>query len=529
MSLTGSLYAGISGLQAHSQKMSVIGNNLANTSTIGFKSSTMQFEDIFYQSVNTGAGIGQVGVGAGVAAIYSNFAQGSYESTSEATDVAIGGTGFFMVNNPNTDEMYYTRAGEFRFDNSGYLVDTNGYRVQGWQVKDGSSSGTVQTTGVSGDIQLKNFQSPPEATSTVSMLLNLDSSSDDDSANAANPFFSLFGNWDGTDSDTPIADSRYAYQNTITVYDENGSAQTLTVYCDPVKDASVVSNSGGNLQWEFIVACDPSEDGRTIGGQKVGSTSAAGLLMTGTLTFNAAGQLTGMSAYTLASGASGDLKDLSNWTTADLNDDGLPTFTANFTGEADASATGEANASAIAIDFGIHDSGSPTSWSGSASNASMVGNNPSMLDNFTSPKISALTTTSYDSSSTTISQSQDGYGPGFLTDISVNRDGVITGTYSNGQVLDLYVLTLASFTNPYGLSREGDNLFSATRESGAAVTGTANTGQLGSISSNTLEQSNVDTATEMVDLITTQRGFEANSKVITTADSMLSELIQLKR
>jgi len=526
MGLTGSLYSGISGLQTHSSKMSVIGNNLANTSTIGFKSTTMQFQDLFYQSVNTGAGVGQVGVGAGVASIYTNYAQGPYESSSEATDVAIGGNGFFMVRNSDSQEMYYTRAGSFRFDSNGYLVDPSGYRVQGWEVKQGSSTGAVSTVGVSGDIRLENFQSPPQATSLVSMYLNLDSSSEDEAASATNPFFSMLGYWDGT-SDPAISDSRYAYQNTIKVYDANGTAQTLTIYFDPVKDASVTSGSGGNQVWEFIVTCEPSADGRTINGQSLKDTSAAGLLMAGTLTFNAAGQITGMSAYTLGSGATGDMKDLSNWTLADLNTDGRPVFTANFSGESNASTTTAGNASVIALDFGI--SNELTTWKGASSNASMVGNSYANLANFADPKINAIASTSYDSSSTTISQSQDGYGAGFLKDISINRDGVITGSYSNGQVLDLYVLTLANFTNPYGLRREGSNLFSATRESGVAITGLANTGNLGTISSNTLEQSNVDMATEMVNLITTQRGFQANSKVITTADTMLGELIQLKR
>lgn len=528
MSLTGSLYSGISGLQAHSSKMSVIGNNLANTSTIGFKSSTMQFQDLFYQSKNTGAGIGQVGVGVGISSIYSNFAQGPYESSSEATDIAIGGTGFFIVRNSNSQEVYYTRAGNFRFDSNGYLVDPNGYRVQGWQVQQGSSSGGVRTMGVSGDIRIENFQSPPQATSSVSMVLNLDSGSDDEANDPSNPFFSMLGFWDGT-ADEPLSDTRYAYQNTIRVYDENGTAHNLTVYFDPVKDSAVASSAGGNQVWEFIVCCNPSVDGRVIGGQSVGSTSAAGLLMTGTLIFNAAGQITGMSAYTLKSTATGDLKDLENWTLADVNDAGLPTFTANFSRQNNASATDQDGASTVAMNFGLSNNAAGAAWQGVASNASLAGNSVANLANFTSAKIAALSTTSYDSGSTTISQSQNGYGAGFLQGISINRDGVVTGQYSNGQILDLYALTLADFNNPYGLRREGNNLFSETRQSGVPITGLANTANLGTISSNTLEQSNVDTATEMVNLITTQRGFQANSKVITTADTMLSELIQLKR
>ncbi|MFP4657699.1 MAG: flagellar hook-basal body complex protein, partial [Desulfonatronovibrionaceae bacterium] len=137
--------------------------------------------------------------------------------------------------------------------------------------------------------------------------------------------------------------------------------------------------------------------------------------------------------------------------------------------------------------------------------------------------------TNYSTGSTTIFQSQDGYGPGYLENISVDRDGVLTGNYSNGQVLELYALTLADFNNEYGLNREGGNLFSETRSSGPALTNLAGTGGLGTVASNSLEQSNVDLATEFVKMITTEKGFQANSKTITTTDNLLSTLINLKR
>jgi flagellar hook protein FlgE len=151
------------------------------------------------------------------------------------------------------------------------------------------------------------------------------------------------------------------------------------------------------------------------------------------------------------------------------------------------------------------------------------------MNGFLSTEISALSTTNYSTGSTTIFQAQDGYTAGFLQNISVDRDGVITGRYSNGQVLQLFALTLATFNNNYALFREGGNLFSETRSSGPPITGLANTGGKGSIASNSLEQSNVDLATEFVKMITTEKGFQANSKTITTVDQMLTVLIQLKR
>lgn len=166
---------------------------------------------------------------------------------------------------------------------------------------------------------------------------------------------------------------------------------------------------------------------------------------------------------------------------------------------------------------------------GSVSNASLVGSTFTSIPNMDELDIAADATTAYDTSSTTLTQQQDGYSAGFLQSLTVSSDGVLTGNYSNGQVLDLYAVTLSRFDNKHGLEHEGGNLFSATRDSGQAITGTANTSTFGSVAANTLEQSNVDTATEMVRLITLQRGFQSNSKVITTADTLLSEVISLKR
>ncbi|THB62770.1 MAG: flagellar hook-basal body complex protein, partial [Desulfovibrio sp.] len=202
MSITGSMYAGISGLQTHSKSMSVISNNLANSNTIGFKSSTMQFEDVFYSSLATANGMDQVGNGSTVSSIYSDFSQGAYESSSSATAVAVGGNGFFMVSDPLTNATYYTRAGNFTFDTSGYLVDPHGYRVQGWDAEVSESSGLAQPLGSLADIQLDSFQSPPVATSLVSVYANLNSDAEDNSTSAANPFMAMMQNWDGTE-ETP--------------------------------------------------------------------------------------------------------------------------------------------------------------------------------------------------------------------------------------------------------------------------------------------------------------------------------------
>jgi flagellar hook protein FlgE len=432
-----------------------------------------------------------------------------------------------VVKKSNSDETYYTRDGGFTLDSSGHLVTSGGLRVQGWEAET-TSTGKVRTVGSPKDIVIEDFQSPPKETSAVSMIVNVDSSATDGSIDTADPFFALFKQYDGT-ATSPLADDRYAYQTSIKTYDENGTAHDLTFSFDPVQDSNVTANADGSQIWEFTISVDPSTDGRVIDGQSLKDSEAAGLLMTGTLTFDSAGNLTGISAYTLKSDATGDLKDLSNWTAADFDSSGQPILTANFSGEANADGTDEAGARTIAIDFGASDRTSTPAWAGTATSADLAGNDPANLLNFATLKKSASSSTAFDQGSSTTNKSQDGYAAGFYQSLSVSSDGVVTGHYSNGQTMALYVLTMADFNNPAALNQEGGNLYSATTDSGSAITGQPGSGTLGDVSSNSLEQSNVDMSTEMVNLITAQRMYQANSKVITTADQLLQYAIGLVR
>jgi flagellar hook protein FlgE len=522
MSLMSAMYTGIAGLNIHSQAMSVVGNNLANASTMGFKRTSIQFEDLVYANVTAGDSFGQVGLGADIASIYGDFSQGAFLDTSSATDMALTGNGFFMVQNDTTGGIYYTRAGNFTFDKSGYLKDANGYTVQGWAASTDATTGQVSNIGSLGDIKLDSFQLPPSATTKLRMVTNLNSSATQKTTDATNPYFALLESWKGQ-ADTPLADSSYSYQTTLKVYDESGTAHNVSIYYDKV------SNSGNKNVWEYVVASAPDEDGRTINGTQLSTTSSAGLLMTGTLSFDSAGRLTNMSAFTLSSNATGDMKDLSNWVPATFSTDGYPMLTANFSASSNASSASSSNASNIKLDLGIHSTTTNGGWTSSVANASQVGTDLTKLPTITSPETDSTTTTSYSSAFSIQDQAQDGYASGFLQGISVTEDGVIVGSYSNNQTKNLFVVGLADFTNLQGLRREGGNLYSKTQESGEPRIGTANAAGMGSIASGKLEQSNVDTATEMVNMITYQRGFQANSKVITTVDDMLQEVIQLKR
>ncbi len=548
MGLSASMWTGVSGLLAHGEKMNVLGNNIANVNTIGFKASNMYFEDFFYQFTNTAAQAnGQIGRGVSVAAIFGDFSQGGFESTNEPTDLAIGGNGFFGVKPIGSDTMYYTRAGNFRFNKDGYLVDPHGYALQGWAIKETPTQAATTTTqseetqyksairgvGTPQNIRLEGFTAQPRHTTRVSVINNLNSASGgDNTPDATDPFFALAKSWDGRE-DPPLGPTTYAYSSTIKVYDEGGTAHNLTVYFD-----QVVTDDGKN-HWEYIVTMSPDDDKRVFAnGFQPAGTSGAGLLMIGTMSFNSAGQLEDMSSYTLPANATSTALD--QWRTTAVSQNGYPLLAANFTGLSNASwvvhndsspvvpILSNASGKLIEINFGL--STTPNAQWTNNRTPDQIGSNGGLLPGFgQSAKRAAMATTSYAGSSSTLYQGQDGYTFGFLQNVSINKDGILAGRYSNGVTLELYQITLYDFLNETGLRREGGNLFSQTLDSGEAFPGPANNNGLGSIHSNALEQSNVDLAREFVQMITTQRGFSANGKVITTTDQMLSEVLMLKR
>jgi len=552
--LSTSMWSGVSGLLANSTKMTTIGDNLANVNTTGFKSSRIDFVDLMSASIGTASGTDQVGCGVRVGSVATDYSQGGLETTTSSTDMAISGNGFFMckqksqvgsngrmLNTGNTT-TYYTRAGDFSFDSSGYLTTSGGLVIQGWKVDqdkidDATSAGTsLSTTPVTGsitDIKLDSFSSPAKATSSVTLVTNLDSDSTSESTRDdanGNYFYAMSSSWDGT-SDPAMPSTAYSYSTTVKVYDENGSPHTLTAYYDKI------TSDNGKEYWEYAVTCDPSEDGRVASdGTKLSDTATGGLLMVGTMTFDSSGSLENVSAYTLkgSTASNGNLTSFTAgaWSAAEVNKSGYPVFSANFKSSSNASFTDQANTNDIALNLGMRDTSGLIYDSGNGTLASVsYSSNAGSLVHFTSSslKINSTCTTNYATSSSTIFSSQNGYTAGLLSSISVDSDGVLSGTYSNGVTIELYALALATFTNLQGLNSVGDNLYTSTLDSGDATTNRANTGIAGSISGNTLESSNVDMASEMVSMIITQRGFEANSKTITTVDTMLSELIQLKR
>ena len=510
MSIYSALFAGISGLSTNGNAMSVIGDNIANVNTIGYKSSRTTFQDVLSQSVATASGTSQIGRGAALSSIDTLFQQGSFEATSNATDLAIGGNGFFIVSPKGEEAKYYTRAGQFRFDADGNFVNPEGYVGQGWALDaNGNDVGSPQP------IRLSAFTCPPEATSTITAITNLNSEDDSN-------IDSLFDTWNANLATGPIGDANYGYQTSIRVYDSQGKSHDITVYYDKMDDASEYNDGTVDLNnsWEYIVTCNPDDDLRTA----FAASDAKGILMRGTLTYDAtSGAMASQTAFVYdGSAVPADTIDPSHWTRAStFSADGYPEFSAEFVSGV---------TQTIAGDFGTRTTSNEwTAGTGYASTVEDITAATPLLLPISDWQPDALTSTLYASSSTTTYQTQDGYGTGFLENISVGTDGIMAGHYSNGQILNLYRVGIAKFNNQQALSKMGGNLWTATPESGDAITGHPGENGLGTISSNSLEQSNVDIAAEFVKMITTQRGFQANSKIITTVDSMLQDLINIVR
>lgn len=518
----GSLWTGVTGLITYSDAIGVVANNLANTNTTGFKASRTLFSDLVSSAVGSTSDGSQVGNGATVGSVSLTTSAGSLSSSSSSMDMAINGEdGYFQVRNSSTGTTYYTRDGSFNFDTSGYLVNSQGLRVQGWAVDSaaiaaadaaGTTLSTVPTTGAQTDIQISDFTMPAKATSEISVITNLDSDTETDTTDATDPYFTMFKNYDAT-SDTPAADADYS--TSITVYDSEGTEHDLTVYYNKV------SSEDGKEYWEYMVTMDPSEDGNST----TAGTSKAGVLMIGTMTFSSDGTLENQTAYTLSASAS-NASSLSSWNQASLNAEGLPQLSATFL-----SSNGSAlSAQTVTCNLGL----STTAGSWSANNpttAAGIGSNAALTAGFdtSTTKRASTATTNYATSFSTLTTSADGYASGKLSSAYVDDDGVIYGVFSNGQSQALWVLALADFTNPSGLVSEGNNLYSAGSDSGTMTIGRANTGVFDSVSGYSLESSNVDLATEMVNLIMYQRAFESNSKVVTTSDALMQTALGIKK
>ncbi|HVN98181.1 MAG TPA: flagellar hook protein FlgE [Syntrophorhabdaceae bacterium] len=527
-----SFFSGISGLLANSNAINVVSNNIANVNTIGYKASTASFEDVLYQSINGASGTSQVGRGTALSSVDTNFSAGSLETTTQGTDLAIGGKGFFIVKSPASQNIYYTRAGEFRFDSAGNLTDPNGNVLQG-RIWDQT---TDAPAGVDTDIIISQATSQPKATQQIDMNVNLQS----DSTWAGN-IGTLTA---GTGSPLSAATLTSGGYPRVGTHNISLVGNTLTMTVQPLNPDG--TNSGPLITYTGTVAAGTSYTNWQGSGLDITTATGATYTAGGTQTL----PLTGFStAYVSATKNPSTTSNYSSSVT--VYDSMGQAHTANiyFRKTSEDVTTGQsvwewiAELDAADAQPGVNTmEGWGTLTFNSNGNLQSGGTPQGVPFNFSggvtqNQNIEIVlgqatgggTTTQYPISSTTSFQTQDGYPPGVLQSTSVSSEGIISGTYSNGQILKLYQLTLANFNNPNGLYKEGSNLYSETLASGVHYTNNPGEGGLGKISPNSLEQSNVDLATEFVKMIISERGFQANSKVITTTDEVLQELMNLKR
>lgn len=578
--LSASMWTGVSGLQTHSKNMNVIGNNLANVSTLGFKSQRMDFNDYLYLSGSSASGPTQIGAGSSVYAVLGDFSQGALEATNSATDLAIDGNGYFGVRKPNSDQIFYTRAGDFYFNADRELVNPQGMRLQGWRVDNttrltfkqgGVTLGDDQNvdesvfvgTGSPTDIILDSWNIVPQRTTSVKFTMGLTDNGTGDKtvgATGGSNFTALFDTWDGT-AQPPLAETAYATQSSITTYDESGNEHELTVYYDQVtvkNNPDMANIPAGYKVYEYLVTMNPEEDMRTDpNGNKFADTKDAGKLMTGVLIFDSAGNLVNQTAYTYngdgtpsANGVMGD----DAWSPTKFSSNGLPVFAVNWTGQDKASTVWEENAEdqIIELNLGAKATGNwhiadtnpdpgvttpadvdPNTGDGTTPpNETLddVTNDYNSLALMVGPEIMAgASACNQNKSSLVQDRSQNGYASGILSSYNIDENGIIYGIYDNGVSLPLYQITMYDFHNYQGLRREGGNLYSSTSDSGEARIGAAGDNGFGETMAYNIENSNVDMTTELVRMITCQRGFQSNSKIITTVDTMLETVIGMKR
>ncbi len=453
MSLYSAFYSGLSGLAVNANALNVVGNNLSNINTVGFKGSSTRFSDIFSASLGgiSTAGNGnpiQFGLGTQVSGVSQSFAQSSFQSTSNALDMAIQGNGFFTLQTP-TGQQVYSRDGSFSLTNSGTLVAGDGSKVMGW-VQD-PVTGLVNTSAALAPVQINaGTASPALATKTVTTGMNLNAS---DPANANSTFT------------TPIQ-----------VYDSQGNPQTLT---------EIYVKTGPNT-WSYSVT-GPAGSTITVNGAAVTFPLPVTNPVTlppvmGYLNFGATGGLTSVTPVNPVTQVS------------------LATVLANSI----------AANPVLSIDWGNGAAVKPIS----INMVNLAG---------------TTNVTQYSATSAATSNSQDGYGSGSLTSMTVDQNGVISGSFTNGQVIQLAQVAISTFNNVNGLVQSGNNHWAQSLSSGSPTIGVANSGGRGGVLGSNLELSNVDVATQFTNMILNQRGYEANAKIVTTTDQLLQDTLNLKQ
>ncbi len=580
-----SMYSGVSGLKSQQTKLNVIGNNIANINTLGYKGQSVSFNDMLSQTISSaqapsttqgGKNAAQIGTGSSVASITSNMNAGSTQATGSSKDVALTGDGFFVVQaGSNASQYQFTRAGNFGVDTEGNLV-VNGLNVCGWENYTRNADGSISYN-----------------TQTAVSPINIFGNAVETVVTEAEPAAATTrATMNGT---LAIGNAAGAHTTqSFSVYDANGVAQTLAVTLTQTSGAGVTPSTwtwattftgasgttGTATAATGAISFDAEGNMTTIAGnaQQEWTLTTAAPAKTSTFTIDLSGlkanTVTTATTDTYINSANGHVPVNAAETTVSVNKQVMAaaaTTQAAISGNLDAtSATGAATLTAydalgishevkLTYTKGATDASGNTTWNWVASSTdetisvagagSLVFNNQGVL---TSGSTGTLQCTSQNSlaapmnvtldlsaiaqytSSTGASSlsvdSIDGYEAGTLQDFSIGSDGVLTGSYSNGRSQTVGMVGLAVFNNPAGLEKIGENLYETTVNSGTFSGAVAvGTGGAGGLATSSLEMSNVDLASEFSEMMITQRAYQANSKIITTSDTLLETLINMSR
>lgn len=565
-----SLYSGVAGLKTHQTRMDVIGNNIANVNTTAYKSSSMTFSELMSQTTqkasgaNATTGVGgtnakQIGLGVKAGAINTAITtQGSAQSTGNPFDIMITGDNFFVVSNGS--ENFFTRDGSFYVDGAGNLAMTStGYNVMGWGVDETTGNIKQDTVTALRIMSAANMTYPPEATTKANISGILDENDKDvTSANGKTVNLNFF-------------DARgYSYTAKFT-FKQSGGDKTneYSMELNKILDSTGAeidisklkfgNQSQQKMETKVTLNTDAYKwDGKVLK-TKDGTTEVANLadifkadgsLITPADDAAAQKQQKALDAIAKAYGYEGSTDEFLNlYITSTANKDKQLTIQ-DLLGNMMAGKTTDvlpADGSAITMEGRYFegttvvfnkDTGKLESVGGSTTNLNVNAAFSALGGNFSDVTIDLSKCTNYDNKGTSTigatSGDLDGLGTGRrlgdMIGVSIQKDGMIYARYDNGMTKLLGQIATAAFANASGLEKEGDNLYSATLNSGEFDgIGVDITAGGGYMSTGQLEMSNVDLSSEFTEMITTQRGFQANSRIITVSDTLLEELTNLKR
>jgi flagellar hook protein FlgE len=440
----------LSGLNSSTMGLNVVGNNLANLNTVGFKESDISFSEVLGQQFSTpGGNMNHIGLGSQVQAVRAQFSQGGVQSSNNPLDVAIQGSGMLVLDDNGT--RMYTRAGTMHLDADGNLVSGGGLNVQGYQLD--PTTGLINRSGGVSDIIVPNNLVSPTATTQFELGMNLDAS----------------------------APTGSTFSTQVQVFDSNGTAHNATL--SMVKD--ITGGATPVTRWRFDLTIPANE----VAGALPTATGALSLLTgatatatpaAGALVFDGSGILT--SAYLGADPAT-------NPPLADLT---VPPGTVTLPA------------------LGNGGTLSPMTWN--------------LLSAAGTPNVSGFASTSEVTAS-----NQNGSVAGTLSSLAIQSNGILSAVFNNGRTVDLAQIALAQFSDFNGLTPAGNGLFTESATSGTARIGAPEDSGQGKLMSGSLELSNVDLATELTKIITFQRGYQANAKMITTADQIMQETLNIRQ